>query len=136
MYVLRSLLRDNAPESLSDPDIGSFPPQDRTIQYPKGQSTRGFMAIPFLHRVLRYIYLLALSPVPIEILEPCVIYDDHYYFAFTTLPRHRYYTRAGYPRVALEKRITENLYGVLLRLILRAASGFDNKGILLGTTRP
>jgi len=71
-------------------------------------------------------FISSRSPVPIEILEPRVIYGDHYYFAFTTLPRYRY-TRAIR---ALQKKTLENLYGVLLRLIRRAAPGFDAKGIL------
>ena len=79
---------------------------------------------------LRYIYLLRSSPVPIEILEPRVIYGDHYYFAFTTLPCYKY-SRAI--RARAKKENLENLYGVLLKLIRRAAPRFDNKGILLGT---
>jgi len=94
------------------------------------------MAIPFLHRVLCYIYLHRGSPVPIEILEPRVIYGDHYYFAFTTLSRNRY-TRTIRARArAYSKKIPRIYTAFYLRLIRRAAQGFDNKGILLGTTRP
>lgn len=86
-------------------------------------------------------FISSRSSVPIEIFEPRVIYGDHYYFAFTTLspaPHVCTYTRAIRARVAEKKNNNnpENLYGVLLRLIRRAAPGFDNKGILLGTTRP
>jgi len=64
------------------------------------------MAIPFLHRVLRYIYLHRASPVPIEILEPRVIYGDHYYFAFTTLAQQ---IHSDYPRARVRQKSPKNL---------------------------
>jgi len=87
---------------------------------------------------------LHLSPraqVPIEILEPHLIYDDHYYFAFTTpffslsLPlslspaRYRYtrnYSTAGSTKIweFIRRFIKANTKG---------GTEFDDKGILLGT---
>ena len=49
------------------------------------------------------------------------------------LPHSRVTNTHGLNPRAGKKKNLENLYGVLLKLIRRAAPRFDNKGILLGT---